>query len=47
MLVKEEDKSTFIFLDGELTKRSKEYADSPQRKAALERMSKPPEEKTS
>jgi len=43
MLVKEEDKSTFAFLDGELTKRSKEYAESPQRKAALERMSKPPE----
>jgi len=45
-LVKEEDKKAFAEADKLLAERSKEYADSPQRKAALERMNKPPENPT-
>jgi len=45
-LMKEEDKNVFAETDKLLAERSKEYADSPQRKAALERFNKPPEEKT-
>jgi len=45
-LVKEEDKNAFAEADKFLAERSKEYADSPQRKAALERMNKPPEKET-
>ena len=40
-LEKEEDKYTFAIADQLLAKRSKEYADSPKRKAALERMNIP------
>ena len=39
-LAKEEDKKAFAEADKLLSERSKEWADSPQRKAALERMSK-------
>ena len=42
-LEKEEDKKAFAKADEWLVERSKEYAESPQRKAALERMSKPPD----
>ena len=42
-LEKEEDKFTFAGADKFLAERSKEYADSPQRKAALERMNIPAE----
>ena len=45
-LVKEEDKKAFAEADKLLSERSKEYAESPQRKAALERMNKPPEKET-
>jgi len=41
ILVNEEDKNLFFKTDKKLAERSKEYADSPQRKAALERMNKP------
>jgi len=37
------DEFAFTFADKKLAERSKEYAESPQRKAALERMNKPPE----
>jgi len=40
-LVKEEDKETFAEADRLLAERSKEYADSPQRKATLERLNIP------
>ena len=46
VLVKEEDKNVFAEADKFLAERSKEYAESPQRKAMLERMNKPTEEKT-
>jgi len=42
-LVKEENKRAFSIADKLLAERSKEYADSPQRKAALERMGIPVE----
>jgi len=45
-LAKEEDKKIFTNADKRFAELSKEYAESPQRKAALERMNKPPEEKT-
>ena len=45
-LAKEENKEAFAKADKLLAERSKEYAESPQRKAALERMNKPPEPKT-
>jgi len=37
-LAKDEDKYAFADADKLLAERSKEYAESPQRKAALERM---------
>jgi len=40
-LTKEEDKRTFTRVDKLLAERSKAYADSPQRKAALERLNIP------
>ena len=40
-LVKEENKRSFSIADKLLAERSKEYADSPTRKAALERMNIP------
>ena len=43
LLAKEESKTIFADVDKNFAKRSKEYAESPQRKAALERMNKPPE----
>ena len=42
-LAKEEDKETFAEADKLLSARSKEYADSPQRKAAFERLNIPAE----
>jgi hypothetical protein len=42
-LMKETDEKTFARVDGDLANWSKAYADSPQRKAKLERMAKPPE----
>ena len=45
-LVKEEDKKAFEEADKLLAERSKEYAESPRRKTALERMNKPPEKET-
>jgi len=45
-LAKEEDKKAFAEADKLLAERSTEYAESPQRKAALERMNKPPEKET-
>ena len=42
-LVKENNKDTFAYADRLLAERSKEYADSPQRKAALERLNIPAE----
>jgi len=42
-LMKEENKIVFDYMDKFLAERSKEYADSPQRKAALERMNIPVE----
>ena len=42
-LAKEEDKNAFAEGDKLLAERNKEYAESPQRKAALERMNKPPD----
>jgi len=45
-LVKEEDKKAFEEADKHLAERSTEYAESPQRKAALDRLNKPPEKKT-
>ena len=46
VLEKEEDKDFFVQADKLLAERSTEYAESPQRKAALERMNKPPEKET-
>ena len=40
------DDFAFTFADKKLAERSTEYAESPQRKAALERMNKPPEKET-
>ena len=40
-LMKEEDKKVFPKADGWMAERSKEYAESPKRKAALERMGEP------
>ena len=40
-LMKEENKEIFAVADGGLAARSKEYANSPQRKAALQRMNVP------
>jgi len=45
-LEKEEEKKTFVQADKWLAERSKEYAESPQRKALLERVNKPPEKET-
>ena len=42
-LAKEANTNVFARVDKLLAERSKEYAESPQRKAALERMNKPPE----
>ena len=42
-LVKEEDKEIFVGIDKRLAELSKTYADSPQRKAALERLNIPAE----
>jgi len=42
-LAQEKNKDDFTWADKNLAERSKEYADSPQRKAALERMNNPPE----
>ena len=42
-LAKEANTNVFARADKLLAERSKEYAESPQRKAALERMNKPPE----
>ena len=42
-LAQEKEKEAFTWADKNLAERSKEYAESPQRKAALERMSKPPD----
>ena len=44
-LTNEKGKKAFAEADKNLAERSKEYAESPQRKAALERINKPPEEK--
>ena len=46
LLAKEESKTIFVGVDKALAERSREYAESPQRKAALERMNKPPDPKT-
>ena len=43
VLAKEENKKAFTEADTNLAERSKEYAESPQRKAALERINKPPD----
>jgi len=45
-LAKETNKGYFLQADKLLAERSTEYAESPQRKAALERMNKPPEKET-
>ena len=45
-LAKEENKKVFADLDKRLAEWNKEYADSPQRKALLERKNKPPEKET-
>ena len=45
-LAKEESKKAFVEGDKLLAERSKEYAESPQRKATLERINKPPDPKT-
>jgi len=45
-LMLEKDKEVFSWADKLLAERSTEYAESPQRKAALERMNKPPEKET-
>jgi len=42
-LAKENNKDTFAYMDKFLAERSKAYADSPQRKAALERLNIPAE----
>ena len=45
-LTNEEEKKAFAEADKKLAEHNKEYAESPQRKAALERMNKPPENPT-
>ena len=44
-LAKEKDKHSFIEGDKRLAERNKEYAESPQRKAKLERMKVPPDKR--